>query len=284
MARIVYVNGKFVPEDQAMVSIFDRGFLFADAVYEVTTVIDGKLVDFQAHMARLSRSLGEISLTFDYTADDILAMHRRLVEENDLTEGMIYLQVSRGPADRDFAFPASPEPSCVAFTQAMPVIDREKSRKGISVVCLPDIRWKRCDIKTVSLLAASLCKEEAIRRGADDAWLTTDGFVTEGTSNNAFIVTRDDEVITRSLGNDILPGITRQALLDLAAACEISIIERPFSVQEAHQAAEAFITSATAFVTPVVKIDEYEVGSGTPGNLTLKLRELYIDRARATAI
>lgn len=282
--RIVYVNGQYVPESEAKVSIFDRAFLFADAVYEVTAVLDGKLVDFDAHLRRLRRSLNEISLPVDLSDEQLLTMHRELLEHNRLDEGMIYMQISRGAAERSFTFPANPSPVCVAFTQEKSMIDDPQALSGISVICIEDIRWKRCDIKTVSLLAASLCKNEAMKAGADDAWMTSAGQITEGTSNNAFIVNKDKEIITRSLGNDILPGITRSCVLELAAQENLKLKERPFDISEAHEASEAFITSASAFVMPVVTIDGNKIGDGTPGALCKRLRELYINNAKARAI
>ncbi len=283
MQRTVYVNGQYVPESEAKVSIFDRAYLFADAVYEVTAVLDSRLVDFEAHLRRLRRSLGEIRLTVNLSDDDLLNMHRKLLSSNKLVEGMIYMQISRGAAERSFSFPADPKPVCVAFTQEKSMINDPQAETGISVVCIEDIRWKRCDIKTVSLLAASLCKNEAMQAGADDAWMTSEGKITEGTSNNAFIVTKEGEIITRSLGHDILPGITRNSVLELATLENLRITERPFSIDEAHQASEAFITSASAFVMPVVSIDGHQLGDGAPGPLSRRLRELYIDNARARA-
>ena len=284
MSRTVYVNGAYLPEEEAKISVFDRGFLFADGVYEVTSVLDGRLVDFAGHLARLHRSLGELDMPAPVGDDDLLAIHRTLVARNAVTEGMVYLQVTRGAADRDFAYPAEPVPSLVLFTQARPLVDTAPARSGIRVISLPDIRWQRRDIKTVQLLAPSMCKMMAKKAGKDDAWLVEDGFVTEGTSNNAWIVTADGTLVTRNLSTSILHGITRAAVKALAAEAQIRVEERPFTVEEAHAAAEAFITAASAFVTPVVEIDGKALGDGTPGPLTSRLRELYVDAARREAV
>ncbi len=283
MSRIVYVNGEYLPEQDAKISVFDRGFLFADGVYEVSAVMGGKMVDNAAHLKRLDRSLSELKMGCPVPLDDIPAIQRRLLDENGVEEGMIYLQVSRGAADRDFNFPAEEKPSLVMFTQARTVAENPKADAGISVVSQPDIRWARRDIKTVQLLAQSLVKEAAKAAGADDAWMVEDGYVTEGSSNNAFIVTADGALVTRQLGTDILHGITRRAVLEIAEEEGLSVEERPFTIKEAQGAAEAFSTSASAFVMPVVRIDGKAVSQGVPGPVTRKLRARYIDIARRTA-
>jgi D-alanine transaminase len=284
MSRIVHVNGSWLPEAEAKISVFDRGFLFADAVYEVTSVLDGRLVDFAAHLARLHRSLGALEMPSPAGDDDLLAIHREVVARNDLAEGLVYLQVTRGAADRDFAWPAAPVPSLVLFTQACPLVDTAAARNGVKVITIPDIRWARRDIKTVQLLAPSMGKMAAKQAGCDDAWLVEDGFVTEGTSSNAYIVTRDGAVVTRELSNAILHGITRAAVLRLAADAQPRIEERAFTVAEATDAAEAFVTAASAFVTPVVAIDGRPLGDGRPGPVTRRLREIYVAEARRTAL
>ena len=284
MSRIVYVNGDYLPEEEARISVFDRGFLFADGVYEVTSVLGGRLVDFAAHLARLHRSLSELEMPAPASDEAIEAIHRELLARNAVEEGMVYLQVTRGAADRDFAYPPEPIPSLVVFTQARPLVDTPSARTGIKVIALPDIRWQRRDIKTVQLLAPSMCKMMAKKAGKDDAWLVEDGFVTEGTSNNAWIVTADGVLVTRNLSTSILHGITRHAVMALAAEAQVRVEERPFTIAEAHDAAEAFITAASAFVTPVVEIDGKPLGDGTPGPLTRRLRELYIDAARRVAV
>jgi len=286
MSRTVYVNGEYLPEEQAKVSVFDRGFLFADGVYEVTSVLDGKLVDFHGHAARLARSLKELDMAAPATTDELLAIHRELVRLNDVTEGMIYLQVTRGaPADRDFAFPdpAEVSPTLVLFTQAKGLIDTPSARTGVTVISIDDIRWGRRDIKTLQLLYASMGKMMAKAAGADDAWMVEDGLVTEGTSNNVYIVT-GSKIVTRPLGTEILHGITRKAVLTLAREAQMEVEERPFTIEEAKQADEAFYTSASAFVMPVVSIDGVSLGDGTPGPIARRLREIYIDESRKAAI
>lgn len=286
MSRIVYVNGDYLPEAEAKVSVFDRGFLMADGVYEVTSVLDGKLVDFDGHAKRLERSLKELDMASPVTMDELLEIHRALVEKNGLTEGGIYLQITRGaPADRDFAFPDPKEtPSTlVLFTQEKNLANAPAASKGISVISIEDQRWARRDIKTVQLLYPSMGKMMAKAAGADDAWMVEDGQVTEGTSNNAYIV-KGGKIITRQLSNDILHGITRAAVLRLAKEAQMEVEERGFTIDEAKDADEAFVTSATTFVQPVVKIDGAEVGEGTPGRIALRLREIYIDEARKKAI
>jgi D-alanine transaminase len=287
MSRIVYVNGEWLPEGEAKVSVFDRGFLMADGVYEVTSVLDGRLVDFAGHAARLDRSLSELDIAAPPEADDLLALHREIVERNGLGDGLVYLQVTRGnPGDRDFAFPdpATTRPSVVMFTQAKAgLVDAPLARTGARVISVPDLRWGRRDIKTVQLLYPSMAKMIAARAGVDDAWLVEDGHVTEGTSNNTYIV-KGNRIITRPLSNEILHGITRAALLRLAAEAQLEVVERAYTIAEAQQADEAFFTSASAFVMPVVEIDGVSLGDGTPGRVARRMRELYIDEARRSAI
>ena len=287
MTRTVYVNGDYLPEDEAKISIFDRAFLMADGVYEVTSVLGGKLIDFDGHLARLERSLAELDMQKPAAFDDLLEIHRELVARNDITDGLVYLQVTRGSAgDRDFAFP-DPEqvkPTLVLFTQSKPgLADSPAARTGIKVISIDDIRWGRRDIKTTQLLYPSMGKMMAKKAGADDAWLVEDGFVTEGTSNNAYIV-KGNRIITRALSNDILHGITRAAVLRFAREAQMEIEERSFTIDEAKQADEAFITSASQFVMPVVGIDGAQLGDGTPGKVAPRLREIYLDESRKVAI
>jgi D-alanine transaminase len=286
MSRIVYVNGEYLPEGEAKVSIFDRGFLMADGIYEVTSVLEGKLVDFEGHIVRLQRSLAELDMASPVDTDELLAIHRELVSRNELEEGGVYLQITRGaPADRDFVFPdpAETPSTIVMFTQAKNLANAPSVQTGISVISIEDMRWGRRDIKTVQLLYPSMGKMMAKKAGADDAWLVEEGFVTEGTSNNAYIV-KGGKIITRQLSNDILHGITRAAVLRFAAEAQMEVEERLFSIEEAQQADEAFITSATTFVQPVVKIDGETVGEGTPGRVAMRLREIYLDESRKAAI
>lgn len=287
MSRIVYLNGEYLPEAEARVSIFDRGFLMADGVYEVTSVLDGKLVDFDGHAKRLQRSLGELDMASPVTMDELLEIHRELLRRNDVVEGMVYLQITRGaPADRDFVFP-DPEqtPSTIVlFTQNKPgLADNPAAKKGIKVISIDDLRWHRRDIKTVQLLYPSMGKMMAKAAGCDDAWLVEDGHVTEGTSNNAYIV-KGGCIITRDLSTDILHGITRAAVLRFAREAQMEVEERPFTIEEAQQADEAFITSASTFVMPVVEIDGATIGAGTPGPVATRLREIYLEESRKAAI
>lgn len=286
MTRIVYVNGEYVPEGEARISIFDRGFLMADAVYEVTSVLDGKLIDFDGHIVRLDRSLGELAMRNPLSRDEWLAIHRELVTRNAITDGLIYLQVTRGnPGDRDFAYPpADTPPTVVLFTQSKPgLATTPDAENGIKIITVPDLRWARRDIKTVQLLYPSMAKMEAKARGASDAWLIEDGMITEGSSNNAWIV-KDGVLVTRQLSQDILHGITRKAVKALAADMQIKLEERPFSLEEALAADEAFLTSASAFVMPVVEIDGNKIASGTPGPVAKRMREAYLDEMRKAAI
>ncbi|MCV6592634.1 MAG: D-amino-acid transaminase [Silicimonas sp.] len=286
MSRIVYVNGDYVPEEEAKISIFDRGFLFADGVYEVTSVLDGKLIDFDGHAKRLERSLNELDMAAPVTMEELLAIHRELMAQNDLTEGMIYLQVTRGSdGDRDFPYPdASKVPSSlVLFTQSKKIADSPAAKVGMKVISVEDIRWGRRDIKTVQLLYPCMGKMAAKAAGCDDAWMVEDGTVTEGTSNNAYIV-KDGTIITRHLSNDILHGITRRAVLAFAREAQMQVEERAFTIEEAQAADEAFVTSASTFVMPVVEIDGAQLGDGTPGPVAKRLREIYLAESLKAAL
>ena len=281
--RTIYLNGQYIPEAEGRVSVFDRGFLFSDSVYEVVSVLDGKLVDFDGHAQRLERSLGEIGIIGAPAAHDWLTICRELVAQNDVREGMIYWQVTRGtPDDRDFVFPpADTAPTVLAFTQSRALAGNPVAERGLRVVTVPDLRWGRADIKTTQLLYASMMKNAAIARGADDAWMEREGWITEGSAQNAHIITHEGVLITHPLNREILHGITRAAVLPLVAQ---HIEERPFSVSEAEQSAEAFVSSASGFVMPVVQINGYRIGNGAPGSATVQLRKAYIDWARRTAI
>ncbi len=286
MTRTVYLNGEYLPETEAKVSIFDRGFLMADAVYEVTSVLGAKLIDFPGHLARLARSLSELEIRNPHNDDEWLAIHRALVEKNDLSDGMIYLQVSRGNAgDRDFAYPpADLAPTVVLFTQSKPgLADHPAAKTGNKVISVPDIRWGRRDIKTVQLLYPSMAKMMAKAAHVDDAWFVEDGKVTEGSSNNVYIV-KGNRIITRPLSTEILHGITRAAVLRFATEAQFEIEERAFTVDEVKAADEAFSTSASAFVMPVVEIDGTPIGTGTPGKVATRLREIYLEESLKKAL
>jgi D-alanine transaminase len=282
---IAYVNGSFVPMSEAKVSILDRGFLFADGIYEVAAVLDSKLIDNASHLARLKRSVGEISLELPETTERIQEIQKELVARNNLVNGMVYLEVTRG-ADkgRDFAFPKDVTPTLIMFTSVKDIIHAESAKTGIGVITVPDLRWTRRDIKSVALLAQVLAKQAAAEAGAGEAWMIEDGKVTEGGSSSAFILTQDDVLVTRQNGSEILPGCTRKAVVALAEERQLRVEERAFSVEEALAAKEAFITSATVFVQAVVSIDGKKIASGKPGPMADRLREIYIDFARATAV
>jgi D-alanine transaminase len=284
--QIAYVNGSFVPIADAKVSILDRGFLFADGIYEVAAVLDGKLVDNASHLARLQRSVGEISLKLPETLERIQEIQKELVAHNNLVNGMVYLEVTRGADNgRDFAFPKGEvAPTLIMFTTVKDIVNAASAKTGIGVITVPDIRWTRRDIKSVALLAQVLAKQAAAEAGAGEAWMIEDGKVTEGGSSSAFILTKDDVLVTRHNGSEILPGCTRKVVVALAEERQLRVEERAFSVEEALAAKEAFITSATLFVQAVVSIDGKTVGGGKPGPITNRLREIYVDFARATAV
>jgi len=281
MERIVYLNGHFIPESEAQISVFDRGFLFADAVYEVTAVLNGRLIDNAGHLARLERSTGELGIKLPVSGEQLTAIQKQLIEKNNLVEGGIYLQLTRGAEkDRDFDYGADIEPTLVLFTQARSLINSPKRDAGIKVISYNDIRWHRRDIKTTSLLPACLAKHAAHAANADDVWLIENGFVTEGGSSNAYIITQEGKLVTRPLSNDILHGITRASLMTLAKDTGIEIEERLFTIEEAYAAKEAFISSATTFIWPVVAIDDKLIANGKPGEFSLKLRDIYIRTAQ----
>ncbi|MFI4997900.1 MAG: D-amino-acid transaminase [Hyphomicrobiales bacterium] len=283
MSRIVYVNGAFVPEAEARISVFDRGFIFADGIYEVSAVLDGGLVDNDAHLARLERSLGAIELPMPCPKEEIVALQKELIRRNRLVEGSIYLQVTRGPADREFAFPPDARPSLVMFTQARDILDDPKAVSGIKLLSVPDIRWARRDIKSVALLAQVLAKQAAAAAGCQEAIMHEEGVVTEGGSSTVFIVTEGGGIVTRPNSHAILPGITRQTVLRLARERSLTIEERLFTLDEVFAAQECFVTSATSFVKPVIEVDGKRIGGGQPGPVARRLRDLYVEAARSDA-
>jgi D-alanine transaminase len=278
--QIAYINGSFVPLQDAKISVLDRGFLFADGIYEVSAVLGGRLVDNSAHLARLQRSVGEIALPLPETLERIEEIQHELIERNTLREGVVYIQVTRGAAPRDFVFPRGVKPTLVMFTQAKNLVD---APTGIAVLTLPDIRWARRDIKSVGLLAQVLAKQAAAEAGCQEAWMIEDGKVTEGGSSSAFILTQDDVLVTRPNSSAILPGCTRKAVIALAQERQLRVEERAFSLDEALAAKEAFITSASSFVQPVVRIDGHSVAGGTPGPMAIRLREIYVAFALASS-
>ena len=277
MTRQAWVNGVSVAAEEAKISPFDRGFLFADGVYEVTAIYNGRTVDMERHLDRLERSLRELKFGTMPDRKELEEVHRRLATDNGITEGYVYLQVTRGAyGARDFVAPDKPKLTCFAYAESRPLIDTLAARNGTRVISVPDIRWSRRDIKSVGLLAQALAKTEAKAQGVDDAWLVApDGFVTEGASSNAWIVTKEGEIITRALSNMILAGITRHALFDSLGQQGRKITERSFTLEEAKNAAEAFVTAATGLVTPVTEIDGMKLGSGKPGPITRGVQKLY---------
>jgi len=282
--RQVYINGEFKKEDEAKVSIFDRGLLFSDSVYEVTSVINSKLIDFKYHVERLDRSMNELKFKTLIDHDEILAFHRKLIELNNLKEGMIYTQVTRGVVDRSFDMPIQAiKPTVLAFTQEKKILESDTAKNGIKVMTLEDMRWKRNDIKTTQLLYASMAKSEATAKGFDDAWMLRQGYVTEGSSNNVWII-RSKNIMTRQSDNLILSGITRAVVLECAKKLNYEVITKNFTKVDAESADEAFMTSATGLITPVVKINSSQIGDGKPGNFTKSLRAEYIKRALEIAI
>lgn len=278
MTRVVYVNGQYLPYRQAGVHVEDRGFQFADAIYEVCEVDQGRLVDETRHMERLERSLGELRIAMPMSRRALGHVLREIVRRNRVRTGLVYLQVTRGAAPRDFPFPnGDVAPTVVCLARRVDGAKREaRAEAGIAVRTLPDVRWGRCDIKTVMLLPAVLAKEAAAVDGAQEAWLVDDdGFITEGASSNAWIVDQSGTVITRPTGNAILPGVTRRSLFDLLIEEKIPFAERPFRVEDALSAREAFITSASGTVMPVVSINGRTIGNGHPGELTRRLRSKF---------
>jgi D-alanine transaminase len=284
MKRIVYLNGEYLPEDEAKISIFDRAVLFGDAIYEVAGVIDGKLIDFDSHMQRYRRSLAELDIPAPLDRDEILSAFRKLVELNQVNEGLVYLQVTRGEADRDFVWQGELKPTVFMFTQQKLSSDNDAANTGVRLHVVDDIRWARRDIKSVNLLGQVLAKKAASDAGAYEALMVdTDGYITECGATSFFIVT-GELLLTRPVSNNILSGITRKALVALCNTHGIRLVETRFSLKEALQADEAFISGASSYVIPVVQIDEQKIGSGRPGPCFLKLQEIYLEYVRASAI
>ena len=284
MTRTAYLNGRFLPLDEARVPVTDRGFLFADGIYEVSAVLHGRLVDNAAHLARLDRSLSEIGIRNPHTAAEWERLETELVGRNGLAEGLVYIRVTRGVAERDFAFPKGDvAPTVAMFTQAKSIVANPLAETGARAITVPDLRWKRRDIKSVALLAQVLAKQQAAEAGVAEAFMVEDGVVTEGSSSTVFIVTKAGALVTRPLSTALLPGITRAAVLALAAETGLAFEERLINARELLDAAEAFYTSASAFVMPVVEIDGTRLGDGRPGPVARRLRELYFAFAEGRA-
>jgi D-alanine transaminase len=284
MKRIVFINGEYLPEQEAKISIFDRAVTFGDAIYEVAGVLDGKLVDFEHHMQRYFNSLQKLSLESPLSQAEILQAFRQLVELNQLDEGLVYMQVTRGTAERDFVWPEDIKPTVFMFTQAKTPSENKAGLSGVTLASTADIRWARRDIKSVNLLAQVLAKKTAHDAGAYEAlMIDTEGYVTECGSTSFFIV-RDKLILTRPLNNDILPGVTRRAVVTLCNSHGLRLVETRFTLDEALTADEAFISGASSYILPVVKIDDQEINAGIPGELTLSLRQIYMEYARASLI
>lgn len=281
---VAYLNGAFLPLEDVRISPLDRGFLFADGIYEVAAVIDGGLVDSASHLARLERSTAAIGIPLPLSLDAIEAAQKELVVRSGLTEGLVYLQITRGvDASRDFIAAPGLQPTLFMFMQDKVVVDLPGVKTGIAVATMPDLRWARRDIKSVGLLAQAMAKQTAKDAGAQEAWMIEDGFVTEGASSTAFIVT-DEGIVTRPYSQAVLAGCTGAALTALAEESGLSVIRRTFTLEEALAAKEAFITSASTLCLPVVRIDGQPIGNGTPGPVATRLRSLYVDFARATSV
>lgn len=281
MSRIAYVNGRYMPYAKAAVHAEDRGFQFADAVYEVIAVNEGRLVDAEGHMERLERSLDELRIARPMSRAALTVVLLETIRRNRIHTGSVYLQVSRGAARREFPFPAGVRPTLVAIARGLDLAKSDaNAAKGVAAITRPDIRWGRCDIKTVGLLPAALAKQAAKEAGAYEAWLVDEaGFVTEGSSSNAWIVTTDNVLVTRPLSNAILGGITRNAVRELAQREGLRFEERPFTVAEALAAREAFVTSTTSYVMPVTSLDGKPIGNGGPGVVAARLRSIYAAHA-----
>lgn len=284
MARIVYLNGEFVPPQEAKISIFDRAVNFGDAIYDVAGVLDGKLIDFEHHMQRYFSSLQKLAIESPLTQPEILQAFRKLVELNQVDEGLVYMQVTRGVAERDFVWPEDIKPTVFMFTQAKSASENAAALNGIQLASAADIRWARRDIKSVNLLGQVLAKKAAHDAGAYEALLIdSEGYVTECGSTSFFML-RGDEILTRQLSNDILPGVTRRAILALCATNKLKLSETRFTLEDALAADEAFISGASSYILPAISIDDQNIGDGKPGELTLRLREIYLDYVRASLI
>jgi len=278
MQKTVFLNGRYMLENEAKVSIYDRGFLLADGVYEVVPVLEGKLIDVEPFLERFDRSLSELSLSWPMPAEAYLEMFRELIERNDIREGGVYTQVTRGVAPRIFEFPKDLEPTCMAFAFEKNIVHSSHAQEGVKVVTVEDIRWKRRDIKSIALLGQCMAKEQAVEQGAYEGWMVEDGFITEGTSSSAYIV-KEGTIITRPLSSSILSGVRRKLILELAPRHGIPVEQRLFTAEEAYAADEAFLSSATTMVYPIVEIDGHQIGEGRPGIIAQKLRELYLSEA-----
>ena len=277
----VYVNGEFFLKKEASISVFDRWFLFSDSVYEVTAVIEGKLVDWQEHFARLVRSLDHLDIVNNFNEEEFYKIQKKLINQNELKEGLCYIQITRGFGERDFNFGNKLFlPTVVMFTQEKSILNNPATKAGIKIITVPDDRWKRRDIKTTQLLAQSIAKSSAVQKGLDDSLLVQDGFINEGSSSNAFII-KDDHIYTPSLSNFILGGITRSTVIEFCKTKNIQIIEQKIHVDDVMDAQEVFLTSATGFVIPVIEIDGRPVGNGSVGDKVKEIQEIYLEQIKS---
>ena len=284
MSRIVFLNGDYLPADQAKISIFDRAVTFGDAIYEVAGVLDGKLVDFEHHMQRYFTSLEKLEIKSPLSQQQILDAFHKLTEINRVDEGLVYMQVTRGVAERDFVWPEDIEPTVFMFTQAKASVENQAAETGVTLASTADIRWARRDIKSVNLLAQVLAKKAAADAGAYEAlMIDNDGYVTECGSSSFFII-KGDQILTRPLSKDILPGVTRRAVVELCAEHGLQLVETRFTLDQALNADEALISGASSYVLPVVKIDDRQISGGKPGELGRHLRRIYLDYARASLV
>ena len=274
------MNGQFFSKKEASISVFDRGFLFADSVYEVSAVIGGDLVDWQEHFARLIRSMDKLNLVNNFQEEDFYQIQKKLIKENELNEGLCYVQVTRGVAERDFNFATnSLSPTVVIFTQEKLILSNPASKMGIKIITVPDDRWRRRDIKTTQLLAQSLAKTHAVKKGVDDSLLVQDGFINEGSSSNAFII-KDERIITPCLSNDILGGITRSSVIKFCKKNNLEIKEQKINVNDLIDAQEVFLTSSTGFVLPVIEVDGRRVGNGLIGDRVREIQKIYLEQIK----
>jgi D-alanine transaminase len=284
MSRIAYVNGRYQPHKTAAVHIEDRGYQFADGIYEVVPVQRGKLIDEDLHLDRMEFSLGELEIARPMERRALKLVLREILRRNGIDRGILYMQVTRGVAPRDHKFPMMARPALVITAKRLKPVPAKYLEEGVGVITLPDLRWKRCDIKTIALLPNVLGKQRATEEGAYEAWqIDPEGNVTEGTSTNAWIVTKDRKIVTRPLGHEILPGVTRKALLELLQSTDFTLEERSFTLEEALAAAEAFLTSSSVYLLPITSIDGKKVANGKPGDFSKRLRQLYLDHAERQA-
>ena len=276
MKNITYINKKYINHDNAKVSVEDRGFLFGDSIYELISVADKEIIDIDQHLSRLKISLKKIKLKYNFKKQNFLKIIKRLIKTNNIVNGYIYIQITRGVAERKHEFPKNYKPTTIIFTKHLN-IDKKIYKKGIKIITLPDLRWLRRDIKTTALLSNILSKQIAVEKKAHESWLIDNGYITEGSASNAWIIKNSKTIITHPANNKILKGVTRDTIIKLLKKNNFNVKEKPFNIIEAKNAKEAFLTSSTLSVLPVVKIDNYNISNGKPGDVTKKIINLYND-------